>query len=426
VLRDLARLVRRRPAGVRLVLLSRMDPPISVPRLRLEGRLHEVRVDALRFTLDDAAALLSATGLQLPPAQVAVLHARTDGWGAGLRLAAVALRRTEDPDGFLTAFSGDERSVADYLTGEILADLSADTRDILRAVSVCSPLPAALAARLSGRPDVEVLLDQLGKETALMERTAPGTYRIHPLLRSCLSADLARQRPETYRELESTAARWWLAAEQPVHALRHAERAGDSALITSLVRDTGVTLLLGGDLASLRRALTTVGPNVRTTDPWLALTAAITHLEARDLPAAAAELANARRAWPVEPDAGLESLLAAAELLAASQGLKGNRSRTPPRTGRAPGGISPERTTPAPRTPAPRMPATRSRRWRHCCMPAAASPSSAAPVELTSTWPGRSSTKRWDSPVPAIWATWRFRPSGCSPHWLLSTAICAA
>ena len=193
-------------------------------------------------------------------------------------------------------------------------------------MSLCSPLPGALAAELSGRPHAEALLDQLGKETALVERTTPGTYRIQPLLRSYLSADLARHRPELYRDLESTAARWWLAAGQPVHALRHAERAGDSALITSLVHGSGVTLLLGGDLGPLRRALAAAGPDARTADPWLALTAAITQLEARDLPAAAAALANARRAWPVAPDADLQALLASAELLATSQGLEGESS----------------------------------------------------------------------------------------------------
>lgn len=323
VLRDLGRLVRRRPAGVRLVLVSRIDPPISVPRLRLEGRLHELRVDVLRFTLDDTAALLHAADLQLIPAQVARLYTRTDGWGAGLRLAALALRRTDDPDGFLAAFSGDERSVADYLTGEIVAGLSADIRDLLRSVSLCSPLPGALAAELSGRPDAAALLDQLGKETALVERTAPGSYRIQPLLRSYLSAELARHRPATYRDLESTVARWWLAAGQPVHALRHAERAGDSALITDVVHGSGMSLLLGGDLGPLRRALAAVGPAARTTDPWLALTAAISHLESRDLPAATAALGDARRAWPVEPDAGLQALLASAELLARAEGLDG-------------------------------------------------------------------------------------------------------
>ena len=97
VLYDLARLIRYRPEGLQLVLASRVDPPISVPRLRLEGRLHELRADVLSFTPDDAAALLKAAGLDLTPAQVAVLHARTEGWAAGLRLAALALRATPTP-----------------------------------------------------------------------------------------------------------------------------------------------------------------------------------------------------------------------------------------------------------------------------------------------------------------------------------------
>jgi LuxR family transcriptional regulator, maltose regulon positive regulatory protein len=80
VLRHLTRLIRRRPTGLRLVLASRADPPMSVPRLRLEGRLHEVRADALSFTVDETAALLDATGLQLTPTLVAVLHARRAGW----------------------------------------------------------------------------------------------------------------------------------------------------------------------------------------------------------------------------------------------------------------------------------------------------------------------------------------------------------
>ena len=141
-----------------------------------------------------------------------------------------------------------------------------------------------------------------------------------------------------------------------MHALRHAERAGDSALITSLVHGSGVTLLLGGDVGPLRRALAAAGPDARTADPWLALTAAITHLEARDLPAAAAELANARRAWPVAPDADLQALLASAELLATSQGLEGESSARPATTRRAP-----NPTTPGPKPqgsgpPGPRNP----------------------------------------------------------------------
>jgi LuxR family maltose regulon positive regulatory protein len=321
VLRDLTRLIRRSPAGLRLVLASRTDPPISVPRLRLEGRLHELRADVLRFTLHDTAAMLRATGLQLTAAQVAVLQARTEGWAAGLRLAALALRRTDDVSVFLTNFSGDERSVAEYLTVEILDGMSAETQDFLRMVSVCSPLRADVAVELSAREDADRMLDVLCHETPLVERTSPGNYRIHPLLRSYLVADLARQRPETYLRLQATAARWWLAEEEPVHALRHAERTGDPALIAALVRASGVPLFLGGDLGPLRRALAAVGSDARTRDPWLALTAAITHMDARALPAAAVELENARKAWPEIPSADLDALRTSAELLATTQGL---------------------------------------------------------------------------------------------------------
>jgi LuxR family maltose regulon positive regulatory protein len=323
VLRDLNRLICLRPKGLRLVLASRSDPPISVPRLRLEGRLHELRADVLRFSLADTSALLTAAGLTLPPTQVAVLHARTEGWVAGLRLAALALRHTDDAQAFLSNFSGDERSVAEYLTGEILEGLGPERQDFLRVVSVCSSLAADLAAELSGRADADRVLDVLHHETALVERTAPGLYRIHPLLRSYLVADLARHRPDTYRQLHTAAARWWFTADEPVHALHHAERAGDREVVTDLVHRAGVALLLGGELGPLRRALAAVGAGARMADPWLALTAAITHLDADALPAATAELQNAQRAWPEAPGADLDALRTSAELLATARGLAG-------------------------------------------------------------------------------------------------------
>ncbi|HLM07771.1 MAG TPA: LuxR C-terminal-related transcriptional regulator [Blastococcus sp.] len=324
VLHDLNQLIRRRPAGLRLVLASRSDPPISAPRLRLEGRLHEVRADLLRFTPHDTAALLSAGGLTLTRPQVAMLHARTEGWAAGLRLALLALQRTDDPAAFLTEFSGDERSVADYLTGEILPGLAPDLQDFMRSVSLCSPLPVALAAELSSRPDAERLLDDLRQQTALVERTGSGEYRIHALLRSYLAADLARLRQETYRLLQVRAGRWWAARGEPVHALRHAERAADRDLITQLLHGSGVTLFLNGDLGPLQRALAAVGDAARRTDPMLALLAATTHLEMRALPSAATELQSARLAWPAQPDAGLVALRLSVELLASAIGMPGD------------------------------------------------------------------------------------------------------
>jgi len=335
VLRDLTRLIHRRPAMLHLVLASRADPPISVPRLRLEGRMHELRADALRFGVDDTTALLARTGLDLSPTEVSVLHARTEGWAAGLRLAALALRRSEDPTAFLTTFSGDERSVAEYLTGEILDGLSANTVDLLSRVSVCTPLPVALAVQLSGRAAAAWLLDEFGRTTALAERISRAHYRIHPLLRTFLVGDLARHQPETYRELQADAARWWFARGDPVHALRHAGRSGDERLITDLLRRSGVGLLLAGQLGPLRGALAAVGPDARTADPWLSLISAISHLDEGADATARGELQDARNAWPETPDADLHALRTSAELLATGQGL-GTGPLTGPRAETAP------------------------------------------------------------------------------------------
>ena len=129
-------LTRIKPASLQLVLSSRLDPPLSLPRLRLQGRLRELRAAQLAFTPAQAAQLLERSGLRLSPQQVEVLHRRTGGWVAGLRLAARAVEQSADREAFLTHFSGDDRSVADYLVGEILSGLP-------RSASPASGRPAA-------------------------------------------------------------------------------------------------------------------------------------------------------------------------------------------------------------------------------------------------------------------------------------------
>ena len=320
-LRDIARLIRRRPRNLQLVLASRADPPLGLPRLRLEGRLVELRADRLRFSHADTAELLRSAGLDLPPEQVARLYERTEGWVAGVRLAAIALRRAEDPARFIAEFSGDERSVADYLTGEVLSGLPADTQDFLGAVSVCSRLPAALAVALTGRQDAGRTLDDLGRETSLVERTEAGVYRIHELLRSYLAASVRRHRPGLYRQRHGTAAVFWADAGQPAHAMRHAERAGDEAMLASFLHRSGIAMLLSGETDPVRRGLAAVGPARRSADPWLALTSALTHIEQRAYPAAAAEMQQARRAWANGQQPGLEMLRASAELLGSGLGF---------------------------------------------------------------------------------------------------------
>ena len=124
-LRGIGRFLRDRPRHVTLVLSGRLDPPLNLQRLRPQGRLTELRGDRLRFDLVETGALLGRTNLQLTPAQLDHVHRQTDGWPAGVRLAAVAMAGTSDIDDFLADFSGDERSIADYLVGEVLSGLPA-------------------------------------------------------------------------------------------------------------------------------------------------------------------------------------------------------------------------------------------------------------------------------------------------------------
>jgi LuxR family transcriptional regulator, maltose regulon positive regulatory protein len=312
-------LTRNRPAGVQLVLSSRLDPPLSLARLRLAGRLRELRAAQLRFSLSETAALLEKSGLRLTPAQVDLLHRRTGGWAAGLRLAAFGVAKSADRDGFLTQFSGDERSVADYLVGEILSGLTDDIQEFLRVISISEPVPTGLAAALSGREDAGSVLDGLEHQTSLLSPTGRrrDAYIVQELLRTHLLAELRRQGLKREAELHGVAARWWAGRPEPVRALDHAAQSHDSALLTDLLHRFAVPLILAGDHEPLRHALVSAGAQAVATDPWLALTSALAHLEAGELPAAQGDLRHARQSWPAHSPADLAVLRAVAEQFSA-------------------------------------------------------------------------------------------------------------
>ena len=136
---------------LRLVVASRADPDLGLARLRLEERLLEVRAAELAFTEDEATAMLRLAGLDLGPSQVERLVARTEGWAAGLRLAAMSAVRAPDPERFLAEFAGDDRAVGDYLTEEVLALQSPEVREFLLRTSVVDRVCGELAERAHGR-----------------------------------------------------------------------------------------------------------------------------------------------------------------------------------------------------------------------------------------------------------------------------------
>jgi LuxR family maltose regulon positive regulatory protein len=292
-------LIRHHPAGLRLVLGSRLDPTLPLSRLRLEDRLFELRPPQLRFSEADAAALLEMSGVRLEPPQVAALVTRTEGWAAGLRLAALSLRDVADPDRFVADFGGDDQPVADYLFGEILSRLTPEKVDFLRAISICDNPTAGLAATVSGRTDAGRLLDVLERETALVSSTdrERRAYRIQPLLRTHLRADLDRRRPDLAAALHAAAADWYAAQARPTDALEHAAAAGDAARTEQLLHRFAVPLTMSGDDSVLDQALSSVRQE-GSTDVWLALVAALLHLDAAETEEASRDLARANAAWP--------------------------------------------------------------------------------------------------------------------------------
>lgn len=299
----LACLVRDRPPGLHLVLASRSDPPLPLARMRMVGELCEVRAEALRFSVPEASALLAAADVVARPDDVRLVVEQTAGWAAGLRLAAVSLREAEDPDRFLSDLVGNSRALSDYLVGEILARLPAAVLDLLHAVSVCDPVSAPLATAVSGRLDAGEVLDALEHDTSLVLSSGPGRiwYRLHPLLRSHLLADLTRRRPDLVSDLHARAADWYADGGRPVPALAHARRAGTPDRVALLLRRSAVPLVAEGEHGTVRDTLDWLGDRVVAQDAWLALVAALVDIESGALGPADAHLQRADAVWPARP-----------------------------------------------------------------------------------------------------------------------------
>ncbi|HEV7648684.1 MAG TPA: LuxR C-terminal-related transcriptional regulator [Actinophytocola sp.] len=304
-------LVRHQPRNIRLVLSTRADPPLPLARLRVQGELAELRADRLRFSEEDAAELLRRADVALDPEQVRRLVGQTEGWPAGLRLAARSLREVPDREAFLAEFDGDDRAIADFLVSEVLAWLPAETTEVLSRISVCDEVTPALATALSGRADAGLILAGLERDNDLVLGVGPDRqwYRMHPLLRSYLLADLARQYPGDVGDLHETAAVWFAAQEQPAKAFEHVTRTGGKRTLVQLLRAHAVTLLLtGDDDQAVRRALLTVGTDTVADAPALSLISALAHAANGDPGLAEADVAACWAAWPGDPGTDLVRL----------------------------------------------------------------------------------------------------------------------
>src|SRR3984885_2785042 len=293
--RQLELLLMRGPPQLRFVLATRHDLRLGLHRLRLEGELTEIRAAHLRFSLAEARALFAAAGVELPEAALEKLHERTEGWAAGLRLAALSLARHPDPERFAAEFSGSERTVAEYLLAEVLDRQSEEVRQLLLRTSVLEQVSGPLADVLRGGSGGERILQELEQAGAFVVSVDArrSWFRYHQLFAELLQRELRCSTPGELPALHAAAAQWYAEHGYVVEAVRHAQAARDWELAVRSLSDHLLDLVLDGRSATARELLAGFPAGAITADAELAALLAADEVTRGSLEAAERHLALA-------------------------------------------------------------------------------------------------------------------------------------
>jgi LuxR family maltose regulon positive regulatory protein len=276
----LAFLIDHLPPQLHLVIATRADPGLPLPRLRARGQLTEIRAADLRFTAGEAAAFLNQTmGLDLAAADVATLETRTEGWIAGLQLVALSMRSSEDPSGFIADLTGSDRFILDYLAAEVLRQQPASRQAFLLRTSIldrlCGPLCDAVLASDEARSSQQVLealeADNLFIVALDNERR---WYRYHRLFADFLRSRLHQVHPDQVLELHRRAAAWYEDNELLVEAIEHALQGRDLDRAARLIEGTTHALLMRGEVTTLLHWLEQLPSDVIHSRPRLSVSAA--------------------------------------------------------------------------------------------------------------------------------------------------------
>jgi LuxR family transcriptional regulator, maltose regulon positive regulatory protein len=292
-LAQLTRVLTNLPPGAHAMVTTRHDLRLGLHQLRLAGELAEIRAADLRFTERETRLLLAASGIALSDSGVALLHQRTEGWAAGLRLAAISLVGHPDPERFVAEFSGSDRTVAEYLIAEMLERQPADVQDLLLRTSLLDRVSGELADLLTGRSDSERMLLALADANAFVLPLDPERtwFRYHHLFGDLLRLELRRTLPTEVPALHRRAAGWFIRQGRVVDAIRHTQAAGDWPQAARLLADHSFSLTLDGQTQTMQALERAFPPG--EDHPELALVRAGGELVHGHLDEAAAHLAVA-------------------------------------------------------------------------------------------------------------------------------------
>jgi LuxR family transcriptional regulator, maltose regulon positive regulatory protein len=298
---ELTRLLTNLPPGVHAIVSTRHDLRLQLHRLRLAGELSEIRASDLRFSERETRELLDATGIALSEAGAVVLHQRTEGWAAGLRLAVISLAGHPDPERFVAEFCGSERTVAEYLLAEMLDRQRGDVQRLLLRTCLVDRVNGELADLLTGRPGSERILLDLEDANAFVVSLDPERtwFRYHHLFADLLRLELRRKMPKEVPDLHRRAAGWFIEHGQVVDAVRHTQAAGDWPAAARLLADHSFSLTLDGQTQTLQALVQAFPP--KADHPELALVRAMGDLGQGHLEEAAAHLAMAETCAETAP-----------------------------------------------------------------------------------------------------------------------------
>ncbi|HTE19753.1 MAG TPA: hypothetical protein VK689_15410, partial [Armatimonadota bacterium] len=273
-------LLEHLPPTLFFIITTRSDPPLPLARLRVRRQLIELRAGDLRFNDDEAATFLNESmGLSLAPRAVARLAERTEGWVAGLQLAALSLQGVAEPDRFLDAFTGSSRYVVDYLSEEVLRRQPPEVADFLRRTAILDRLCGPLCEAVTGAPGGQAMLERLEAANLFLipldaERR---WYRYHHLFADVLRARLLPQLGEEAAALHERASAWLEAERMPADAIEHALSGGQYERAADLIERQCRTLWGLSAYASLEGWLKALPAGLIESRPQLSMALATLH-----------------------------------------------------------------------------------------------------------------------------------------------------
>ena len=296
--RGIGFLLNHLPPQVHLIIASRADPPLSLARLRSRGELTELRVSDLRFTPDEAATFLNqGMGLEISAVEVSALEQRTEGWIAGLQLAALSLQGREDIPDFVAAFSGDDRYIVDYLMEEVLQRQPDRVRRFLLQTSVLERLSSSLCDAVTDQNDGQGMLETLerGNLFIIPLDNKRQWYRYHHLFADVLQAHALRSWPERISSLHERASEWYEQNHLFSDAIRHALAAQDFERAAGLIERVWPTMRRHQRETTVLGWITSLPDSLIRNRPVLSVAYALVLLNDGQLDAVESRLQDAER-----------------------------------------------------------------------------------------------------------------------------------